>query len=181
MVKTLTHSALRPDWIGASPSGLKLLGVTRRDLRLAVLIDQLYADKYEKHEPRLPIGPGSQLDLDTLIKFFSFPPESLRDKCAMCGDNHPVLRCWKSPTMASNLSYLPFCKRCKKRHAPMSKCPRGARQVKPQDPCPSCGGAHWLEDCREAQLPASEAERMQLSIPGMPVNLWVESRLVNKS
>ncbi|GLB37014.1 hypothetical protein LshimejAT787_0400650 [Lyophyllum shimeji] len=174
-VKALTHTAVRPDWIGASPPKHEIPGVTHRDLRLAVLIDQLYAEKYQGRQVRLSMGPRNQLDLDTILEFFTMPSESLKKKwCALCGGRHPVLKYPTSPTMAPKPSYLPYCKRCKRRHAPMSRCPADRKPIEPKKPCPSCGGAHWLEDCREPQLPPSAAERMQLPIPSVPLNVRME-------
>lgn len=175
-VQMFTHSALRPDWIGASPSKLKIPGVTRRDLRMAVLIDQLYADKYEGHEARLTMGPSNQLDLNTIIQFFTIPWENLEKWCPLCGAKHLVLKCRKSPTRAPKLSHQPYCMRCKERHGPMDRCPRREKLAASLGPCPNCGGAHLLDDCREAQLSSSEAETRQLPLPSVPVNVWMETK-----
>ncbi|KAF8070087.1 hypothetical protein FPV67DRAFT_1447933 [Lyophyllum atratum] len=105
LVQTKTHTAFRPSWIEAWPPELRLPGVTRRDLRLAVLIHQLYSEEYQGRGPW--IGPtlvpnkySNQADVEVLTKVFSLPPKSLGKNCPLCGGLHSVLRCRQTSTSA---------------------------------------------------------------------------------
>ncbi|KAF5386152.1 hypothetical protein D9615_002599 [Tricholomella constricta] len=189
-LRTLTHSASRPPWVLAPPTTAIIPGVTHRDLRLAALIDNLYSAQYTPSPASLRWLPDarSRPTLSIISKFFSLPPKQLASHCSLCGGRHSALRCpnaslhtvpyyqTQTPSQGQNQKQspthethvfkgLPYCRRCRTHHAPMSRCPSQQKSTPPPSPCPNCGGLHWLQDCRQPQIPASEAEAFKLPPP----------------
>jgi hypothetical protein len=186
---TQTDSAIRPAWSQAQTR--RLGGITRRDLRLAVLVETLYTDKYEEGEGMRSVRPldhqpnwdrlirrlqGTSLDRPALEELNRRQPFNV--VCHACSGPHTLSKC------LVRHKYPPPnpCGLCGENHW-MKDCPKALRgeyqcticsmnhptevcpQNKPLAPCPNCGGDHWLADCRAPQLSEEAAQQMILSLP----------------
>lgn len=123
-----------------SGTPISVPGITRRDLRFAILLDALYCEKYAGEiKQRVPRPPKEQV---TCEKHFSVA--RVRGKPKVWADAPPHVK-W------------PHYRRIRK--------PRDYRARPPKKACPNCKGDHWLEDCREPQIPQAVARRLMLPIP----------------
>ncbi|KAG6874502.1 hypothetical protein C0995_010412 [Termitomyces sp. Mi166 len=161
----VTHSGRRGKWVRRDNEPLKAPGVTRQDLRLAMRIERLYTDKFGGGAPSVLPPVYRQPPIHIIHKLLNLPPRKLQHYCTACGERHSHEECTASDTGDAK-RFLPWCPKCQQRHAPMAVCPkrRDMYVSAPRSPCPNCGGAHWLEDCRKPQLPHDEAQALMLPL-----------------
>lgn len=187
---TQTDSAIRPTW--NHPQTRRIRGITRRDLRLAVLVETLYTDLYGDAVDMRSIRPSDhQPSWDLFIRRLqatSLNPAAsvnFNVKCYACGGPHILSNC---PVRHEMQPRRP-CGLCQGNHW-MTDCPKRQRgmyecrlcgmnhptevcpQNKPLTNCPNCGGDHWLADCRVGQISEQTAQEMALPIPEKQLTAW---------
>ncbi|KAG6865487.1 hypothetical protein C0991_002199 [Blastosporella zonata] len=160
-----THSAIRPEWIKRDERPLRISGVTMRDIRVAILIEDLYKSKFGGGAPSVLPPRHRQPLIPAIHKLLNLAPRKLHEYCTACGGHHGSEQCDHVKNLKKQL--LPHCSKCGQRHAMMSLCPKTRKRGKvlmPATPCPNCGKMHWLEDCRKPQLPPGEAEALMIPL-----------------
>lgn len=182
---TQTDSAIRPAW--NQPKTRRLRGITRRDLRLAVLVETLFTDEHGDDKKMRSARPWDhQPSWDRLVRRLQATslnrdtpiPPTLNVKCYACRGPHTLDQCPDrhsiSPPYPCGLCQgnhwirdcpkrqrgMYQCRICGMNH-PTDICP----QNKPLTRCPNCGGDHWLADCQHEQLSGQIAQEMVLPTP----------------
>lgn len=142
-----THTALRSEQFeGESTADRKAPGITLRDVRLAILVEQLFIDAHLS-------GKGGIDTMPALLPA-SQRPESIRliERTAFpkrrpsTGSNKG-----NTSTKSEQARALKPCPACKGTHA-IRDCP-DRLTITPDKPCTNCGGAHWRLDCPEPAKP----------------------------
>ncbi|KAF8659694.1 hypothetical protein AX16_001797 [Volvariella volvacea WC 439] len=178
-ISSQTDSAYRPVWENEFPqpprTERKHPGITRRDLRLAALIDAHYAAKYLESTPvnvetakdstvteataatttntfhRGKLRNRSQRPrYDSLVKFFKMYTRhstSSPETTAPTPTEIAADTDLNKPTKRTRIApnYNLKCPACNGPHA-LGRCDMRFT-VNPPNPCKLCGGSHWIIDC----------------------------------
>ncbi|KAF8893566.1 hypothetical protein BD779DRAFT_1669840 [Infundibulicybe gibba] len=137
---TQTDSAIRPEWEeGETQAARKMPGLTRRDLRFAVLVDTLY-DTY--------VSDGRGVDIkrtmrplnrrpswDRLLRTFKKNVSNLASTSSVSSAKSKV----------QNSTPKRECPACGELHH-IAECPE-RKSIQPPSPCTFCKGDHWIVDC----------------------------------
>jgi len=99
---------------------IKTASLTLRDVRLAILVEQLFSGSYEAHGSGSPIYVGQAQALDTQSAAQAAIPKRVAAR--------------------------KHCRICNKQGHHMSNCPERYTKTTTK-PCPSCGEMHWKVNC----------------------------------